>query len=446
MLVERAPGTFDARWGDALREIVGEPGRLVLHAQPIAELNSGSIAGFELLARFQGRWSAPPDLWFAAAEVHGYNAQLQTQVLRTAIAARADLPPNTFLTVNIDPHLLGHPSVVAALTNPGDLSRVVVELTEHSRMGAEAADVLRQVRALGGMVAMDDAGTGYAGLSTMLTLRPQIVKLDRDLISGIDRDPVRQALVEVVGDLAGRMDAWILAEGIETAEELDTVIALGVPLGQGWALARAADSMPAALPADVTDRIRSTAARTSLSGYVASLMRPTSAVTDDPTQVVLNSHGQAAWIRTDADAAPVPATLVAPSTPIADAARRAIARDAAYRFAPLVCTDDTGTVLGLVRIEDLLAALAAAASAEPVDHDRRRFHRWGHSIAGQSRRSSMKTFRCGDVVPGCTRSFAGTDEDILRQVAQHAADDHGLTEIPAELVAQVRAAMVPAGL
>lgn len=175
VLVERAPGTFDARWGDALREIVGEPGRLVLHAQPIAELNSGSIAGFELLARFQGRWSAPPDLWFAAAEVHGYNAQLQTQVLRTAIAARADLPPNTFLTVNIDPHLLGHPSVVAALTNPGDLSRVVVELTEHSRMGAEAADVLRQVRALGGMVAMDDAGTGYAGLSTMLTLRPHIV-------------------------------------------------------------------------------------------------------------------------------------------------------------------------------------------------------------------------------------------------------------------------------
>lgn len=55
----------------------------------------------------------------------------------------------------------------------------------------------------------------------------------------------------------------------------------------------------------------------------------------------------------------------------------------------------------------------------------------------------MKTFRCGDVVPGCTRAFTGTDEDILRQVAKHAADDHGLTEVPAELVAQVQAAMVP---
>lgn len=366
VLVENAPGAFDVRWRDALREIVEDPSRLVLHAQPIAELGTGTIAGFELLSRFRGRWSAPPDEWFAAAEVHGYNAALQAYVLRSAIAARAALPPNTFLTVNIDPHLLGHPSVVAVLTGSGELSRVVVELTEHSRVGPESADVLRQVRELGGMVAMDDAGTGYAGLSTMLSLRPQIVKLDRDLISGIDRDPVRQALVEVVGDLAGRMDAWILAEGIETAQELDTVIGLGVPLGQGWALARAADTMPAALPPEVTDRIRSTAARTSLGGYVASLIRPAWAVSADQAQaqVVLNPRGQAAWVRAETDAPLAPATLVAASTTIADAARRAVARDAAHRFAPLVCTDDTGAVVGVVRIEDLLADLAGAASAE----------------------------------------------------------------------------------
>jgi predicted small metal-binding protein len=55
----------------------------------------------------------------------------------------------------------------------------------------------------------------------------------------------------------------------------------------------------------------------------------------------------------------------------------------------------------------------------------------------------MKNFRCGDVVPGCTRAFFGTDDDILAQVAGHAHADHGLTDIPAELVAQVRAAMTP---
>ncbi len=121
----------------------------------------------------------------------------------------------------------------------------MLELTEHTQLVGDgaAAAVLDHVRAAGGLVAMDDAGTGYAGLSTLLSLRPDIVKLDRELITGIDQDPVKRAMVELFGELAGRMDAWILAEGIETLAELDAVIGLGIPLGQGYALARPAAVM-----------------------------------------------------------------------------------------------------------------------------------------------------------------------------------------------------------
>ena len=294
------PALSDPRWRGALQDVLDDPGRLTMYAQPIVELTGGDVAGFEMLSRFAGPWRAAPDLWFAAAERWGLNATLQARSLAAGIAARAHLPPNTFLTVNIDPHLLTHPEVAGVLTAPADLSRVVVELTEHTRPGdqAAAADLLAGARRAGAQIAMDDAGTGYAGLSTLLTLRPEIVKLDRELITGIDQDPVKRALVEVFGDLAGRMDAWVLAEGIETEGELDALIALGVPLGQGFVLARPAPAMPAALDDRMVGHIRTTAARTSLHTHVASLIRPALVGTDpDRDDVLLAPNGQAARVR-----------------------------------------------------------------------------------------------------------------------------------------------------
>jgi EAL domain-containing protein (putative c-di-GMP-specific phosphodiesterase class I) len=360
VVADVVPEMSDPRWRDALQLVIDDPTRLALHAQPIVELTSGTVAGFEMLSRFDGPWPATPDKWFAAAERHGCNGRLQARVLRRALAARNSLPPDTFLTVNLDPHLLRHPAVATALTGASDLSRIVLELTEHSPMRCDPDEValLAHVRAAGGMVAIDDAGTGYAGLSTMLALRPEIVKLDRELVQGLDQDPVKRALVEVIGDLAGRMDAWILAEGIETEDELAAVIALGVPLGQGWALARPSAVMTADLPAHLADGIRATARRTSLREHVVSLIRPAH------TEVVLDGRGRAVQVRPDGAGAPMPATLVAPSTTIADAARRAVARPAEHRFAPLVCTDGAGVVLGVVRIDDVLSALAASSSAE----------------------------------------------------------------------------------
>jgi EAL domain-containing protein (putative c-di-GMP-specific phosphodiesterase class I) len=368
---EEVPALSDDRWRAALQRVIDDPGGLVMHAQPIVELTTGDIAGYEMLSRFTGDWRAAPDLWFEAAEQWGFNARLQARALSAGIAARERLPPNTFLTVNIDPHLLTHPDVAAALESPGDLSRVVLELTEHTRAGDEGAarTVVDLVRAAGAKIAMDDAGTGYAGLSTLLTLRPDIVKLDRELITGLDRDPVKRALVEVFGDLAGRMDAWVLAEGMETRGELDSVIGLGVPLGQGWALARAAAEPVLELDDDLIAHIRTTAARTSLHTHVASLIRASRVGTDpERDDVVLAPNGQPALVLQPGDAPRAaaerwaPAMTVAPSAGLTEVALRAMARDEAHRFAPLVCTDGIGQVLGLVRIDDLVTALCGSDS------------------------------------------------------------------------------------
>jgi EAL domain-containing protein (putative c-di-GMP-specific phosphodiesterase class I) len=363
---ESVPVVTDARWLAALQAIAADADRIELQAQPIVELTSGAVVGYEMLSRFSGPWAANPDVWFAAAEHWGFNGVLQARVLRMGIAARAMLPPDTFLTVNVDPHLLADVDVADALISTGDLSRFVLELTEHTRTspGASSLAVLAHIREAGGMIAMDDAGTGYAGLSSLLSMRPQIVKLDRDLITGLDTDPVKRALVEVFGDLAGRMDTWILAEGIETRAELDAVIRLGVPLAQGWALARPARTMLEALSPELVDHIRITAARSSLHDNVASLVQPVQVGSERATcGVVVDGSGRPLQVRDHHDRW-APAMTVAPSTQVCDAARRAMARPGEHRYAPLVCTDGRGRVLGIIGIDDMVTALSAGSSMD----------------------------------------------------------------------------------
>lgn len=357
-----APPIEDPRWRDPLRRVRDDPAAHHLHAQPIVALSTGFVAGYELLSRFEGPWRASPDVWFAAAQHWGDNPALQARVLHKAIAARADLPPNTFLTVNIDPHLLADDQVADALLRGGDLSRLVLELTEHTRVdaGGRAMTVLDRARSAGALIAMDDAGTGYAGLHLLLDLRPDIVKLDRTLITGIDADPVKRTLVEVFGDLVGRMDGWLLAEGIETRRELDALIELGVPLGQGWALARPEPQMLPALPGPDAAHIRATATRTSLTDTVAGIIRPASpGLVREGSDVLVSAAGRVTEVR-GGTGRWVPAMTVAPSASVVEVARRAMLRPEPARWDPLVCTDAAGAVIGLVTVDALVVALCHA--------------------------------------------------------------------------------------
>jgi hypothetical protein len=196
-----------------------------------------------------------------------------------------------------------------------------------------------------------------------------VVKLDRALVSDADTDPVRVALAEMLGEFAGRIDAWLLAEGIETAAELAAFAHLGVPLAQGWLLGRPSPWF-APLSAEATRLVRAQVARARLTDTVASLLRPVRQCTvgEDvpgvPPVVLLGPQGEPTGLllsdpRT-AEVYTAPVSLrVHPTTDITQALQRALTRAPAVRFDPVVCTDPSGHVLGLLRIEDLASAAQA---------------------------------------------------------------------------------------
>jgi EAL domain-containing protein (putative c-di-GMP-specific phosphodiesterase class I) len=365
---EQVTSTLPARWN--CRPLLADEDDLTVVFQPIVDLASASIAGYEALARFPG--TASPEVWFAAAHEAGLGAELEALALRKALAALADLPPTTFLTVNVSPQLLGTAPVVAALAEPTSLRRVVVELTEHTPTHDLTAlgEQTGALRARGALIAIDDAGSGYAGLQQLAEVRPQLVKLDRALVAGADTDPVKTALAEMVGTFTSRIDAWLLAEGVETPGELAAFARLGVPLAQGWLLGRPAAHFAPLDPA-VVDLVRKQVARVQLAERVASLLRPIrqrEACTDDdapppyvlldraevPVELVLADPRTGARYR-----APV-SLRVPPSAGVAETLRRALTRPPVHRFDPVLCTDRTGAVLGLLRIEDLASAAATS--------------------------------------------------------------------------------------
>lgn len=359
------PGTRTAHLPDC-RPLLADAGDLSLVFQPIVDLAAATVVGYEALARFPG--SAGPDVWFAAATEIGLAAELEALAVHKALAAVDGLPPGTFLTVNVSPHLLGADVLQEALSARPDLHRVVVELTGHTPVD-DLAGLRRQTDALrerGALIAVDGAGSGCAGLLRLAALRPQLIALDRGLVADVDVDPVRTALCEMIGGFAGRIDARLLAEGVETPAELAALTRLGVPLAQGWLLGRPAPGFLPLAP-DVARLVRTHVARAHRTHGVAGLLRPVRQCAPDedppglPPAVLVGPHGEPAALllgdpRTgEVHTAPV-SLRVHPSTDVGDALRRALARPPAHRFDPVVCTDPAGHVLGLLRIEDLATA------------------------------------------------------------------------------------------
>ena len=382
----------EARWDAALAAVVADPAMPVLHAQPIVELTGGQVAGYEMLSRFPTDVvRAAPDAWYAAADARGLSAALQARVVRRVVENLGSLPGNAFATVNLDPHLIGEQEIADALAARPRLDRLVLELTENTRPRDLALldAMVTDLRARGGMVAVDDAGTGYAGLTQMLRLRADLIKVDRELVSGIDADPVKRAMVTMLGELAGQMDAWVLCEGIETAGELEVLLAMGVPLGQGYHLGRPAAHLALDVAPEVAEQIaragparrrpdevaslvhpattgRTAGGRGSAGGGDAAVRPATGAPVpgdDGAADVLLDSTGRPVLVREagpagrSGDVAWREATLVATTTSVREAALRAVSRPASERTVPLVCTDGRGEVVGTVTLTDLVVAL-----------------------------------------------------------------------------------------
>lgn len=355
------------------------------HYQPIVDVTRGSVVGYEALVRFTGYPVTDPEAWFAVARDQGWLAALEAAALRSALSRRADLPPNAYLTVNVGPDVMDDPVVQEALHSTGPLAGIVVELTEQAKVESyvDLEPVLDQIRNAGALISLDDAGSGYAGLTHMLHIRPAFIKLDRTLISGIDRDESKQALVEMMGTLGGRLDAWLVAEGVETRAELDTLVRLGVPLVQGYHLARPAPTWATVAADTALHLVTSTrqVAGPGLRSMVDAAVTATSvekgrewlALDHVELVVVVDQHSHPVCTMTgDGSATPLRDTLCFNAdTGVAEAAFRAVARPVGVRHEPLVCTDNAGRFVGVVRMENVVKSLAGSLQSlrlagEPV--------------------------------------------------------------------------------
>jgi PAS domain S-box-containing protein len=228
-----------------LRALQGDAVRIAF--QPIMSLRDGRLVGVEALSRFSvpGERRSPED-WFTDAAGVGLGTDLELHALMLALDAARALPNHLYVSVNLSPETLMSPGVSGALArSPIPPARIVVEITEHSSVEDydELARALRPLREAGTRIAVDDAGAGYATFRHILALSPEVIKLDRTLIAGIDRDPARRALAAAVVSFAGETGASVTAEGLETGAEFRTVLRLGVDSGQGYLLGR-----PTALP------------------------------------------------------------------------------------------------------------------------------------------------------------------------------------------------------
>jgi diguanylate cyclase (GGDEF)-like protein/PAS domain S-box-containing protein len=248
---------------EEILSVLGDPEALTMVVQPIVDLRTGRVAGYEALARFNREPRRGPDAWFAQAARCGLGPALEARAIELALAAPGR-PAGAYLSVNLSPTSLVAGEIDRVL--PERLDDLLVELTEHELMADDPAisASIAELRARGARLAVDDVGAGYAGLTRVMRLKPDVIKLDRELTSGVDGDPVKAALIGSFVGYARDIGAVICAEGIETLGELTRLADLDVALGQGYGLGRPAAPWPAVAPAAVDACL--VAARASLAG------------------------------------------------------------------------------------------------------------------------------------------------------------------------------------
>jgi EAL domain-containing protein (putative c-di-GMP-specific phosphodiesterase class I)/DNA-binding NarL/FixJ family response regulator len=207
--------------------------------QPIFSL-AGPVVGAEALARFKGPPKHGPEHWFAEADEVGLRRELELAAMESGLSALPQLPGDIYLSLNASPNTLLSEAFRKLVLEHSDPKRIVIEVTEHAKI--DDYDRLNaafdRVREQGVRLAVDDAGAGFASLRHILRLAPDFIKLDRTLVDGIESDRSRQALAVGLISFAKRIDATIIAEGIEQVAEVEMLASLGVDYGQGFFLAR----------------------------------------------------------------------------------------------------------------------------------------------------------------------------------------------------------------
>jgi EAL domain-containing protein (putative c-di-GMP-specific phosphodiesterase class I) len=362
-----------------LAEVERRPEAVQVRFCAVADLRRGTAAGHEALLQVGGREPASPHA--LSQEVHLQAAgKLEALLVRRVLEQRDQVADGAFLMVNVSATALLSPELRAAFEQGGRLERVVVVVSDEATKedGFEVRRALEGVREAGGMIAVDETGSGYASLRQVLAIRPDFVRIGREFVVEIDRDQAKAAVVESLAALASRIDATVIADGIPGRAELASLRRMGVPLGQG-PFVGAPGTKASPLTDAVVDAVRQASPPVEAANTVAGLVeaRPAlpwggslediaDAFLEDPRHDVvvlvdernrpLALAERAALLRGEPFERPV--MRITPTSPLKAVARRAAARPLLERFHPLVACDRRGVYLGIVRVEQVLDALA----------------------------------------------------------------------------------------
>jgi EAL domain-containing protein (putative c-di-GMP-specific phosphodiesterase class I) len=228
-----------------MQEIIGTK-NIRIHYQPIKHLQSGLTVGWECLARGpQGSELENPVALFDCAERIGCLFELE-QICRTQSIRNAKVEPAEKLFINISPSIFSDPSFREGETRTvleeygWRPEQVVFEITEHHAVKEYASflQIINHYRKQGYKIAIDDVGAGHSGLVTLMQVKPDFVKIDMELIRGIERDRTRQDIVQAICEISRGFEGMTIAEGIETQDELNCIRSYGVDYGQGYLFGR----------------------------------------------------------------------------------------------------------------------------------------------------------------------------------------------------------------
>lgn len=207
--------------------------------QPIYDFPENRVVGFESLSRFATEPKRTPDAWFNEAARVGLGSTLELKAIRAALSGLNQLPDHVYLSINVSPETIlggGIKDIFCGIPS----NRVKLELTEHAAIDRynDIVSVLGPLRDQGLRIAVDDAGAGYASFRHILSLDPDVIKLDTSITRNIHVDKSRRALTSAFVAFSRKTGSQIIAEGVETAAELDALKELGVTSAQGYFLGK----------------------------------------------------------------------------------------------------------------------------------------------------------------------------------------------------------------
>jgi len=223
---------------DEIHRAIAEGAPRIVY-QPIYSLGNDEISGAEALSRFDSQPPRAPDVWFNAAHGAGVGMELELCAIEHALVVLDRIPAPLTLSLNTSPELLISGRLIPVLRNL-DLTRIALEVTEHAAVVDYDAllGALAPFRARGAQLSIDDAGAGYSSMRHILTLKPDVIKLDMSLTRDIDTDASRRALAKGLIAFAHEIGSTITAEGVETESELAALRAIGVDKVQGYYLSK----------------------------------------------------------------------------------------------------------------------------------------------------------------------------------------------------------------